>query len=192
MAKKPFDKEGWLYELKLDGIRCLAHIDGTTLISRHGQNISNTYPEVQLQSAVKTSVVLDGELVVLTNGMPDFYALRSRSLKQNAFQISLGAKTTPVSFVAFDILYLDGENICNKPLYERKKILAANVKENGLSISRYVETNGIALFEAAIEKNLEGIIAKRADSLYYPGKRTHDWLKIINPKFPATRRLELF
>ena len=188
-AKKPFDKNGWLYELKLDGLRCLAHIDGTTLISRHSKDLSNIFPEIQLHKAVKKSVILDGELVAMTNGVPDFYALRRRSLLKNNFKIALASKANPVSFVAFDILYLDGKNLCNKPLYERKKILAASVKENGITISKFVETNGIALFNAAIENNLEGVIAKRADSIYRPNKRTHDWLKFINPKFPETRRL---
>jgi len=151
--------------------------------------VSQIYPEVQLKNAVKTSVVLDGELVVLTNGKPNFYALRSRSLKKNEFQIALGAKTNPVSFVAFDILYKGDENLCGLPLIERKKILAKTVKEDGLSIARFVETSGIALFEAAVAQNLEGIIAKRMDSIYRPGKRSHDWLKIINPNFPATRKL---
>ena len=125
----------------------------------------------------------------MTNGVPDFYALRRRSFLKNDFKIGLASKATPVSFVVFDILYLDGENLCNKPLYERKNLLAANIKESGLSISRFVETNGISLFNAAIEKNLEGVIAKKADSIYRPGKRTHGWLKFINPNFPATRKL---
>jgi len=169
----------------------LAHIDGTTLISRHGKDLSSIFPEVQLHNAVKTSVVLDGELVVMTNGVPDFYALRARSLMKNDFKINLASKTTPVSFVTFDILYLDGENLCNKPLHERKKILAVNVKENNnLSISRFIETNGLDLFNAAVENNLEGVIAKRADGIYRPNKRTHDWLKFVNPKFPDTRKLD--
>jgi len=145
---------------------------------------------VQLHGAVKKSVILDGELVVMTNGKPDFYALRRRSLMQNEFKIKLASKESPVIFVAFDILYLNGQSMCDRPLYERKKILADNVKENGLSISRFIETNGTALFNAAVENNLEGVIAKRADSIYRPNKRTHDWLKFINPNFPATRKLQ--
>ena len=189
-AKEPFDREGWLYELKLDGLRCLAHIDGTTLISRHEKNLSNIFPEVQLHSAVKTSVVLDGELIVLANGVPDFYALRRRSLMKNDFKIKLASKENPVTFVAFDILYLNNENLCDKPLYERKKILSKTVKENDfISISRFIETNGNALFDTAVKNHLEGVIAKRADSIYRPGKRTSDWLKFINPKFPETRKL---
>ena len=110
---------------------------------------------------------------------------------KNDFKINLASKTTPVSFVTFDILYLDGENLCNKPLHERKKILAVNVKENNnLSISRFIETNGLDLFNAAVENNLEGVIAKRADGIYRPNKRTHDWLKFVNPKFPDTRKLD--
>jgi len=152
--------------------------------------VSRIYPEVQLQKAVKTNAVLDGELVVLTNGVPDFYAYQSRSLLKDDFKISIAVKTMPVSFVDFDILYLNGKNLCNLPLIERKKILANIIKENDyLSISRYIETNGLDLFEVAVNNNLEGVIAKRIDSKYRPGKRVHSWLKFINPNFPATRKL---
>ena len=188
-TKKPFDKDGWLFELKLDGIRCLIYVDGTTLINKQGEDISRIYPEIQLSNSVTSDVVLDGEIVVMTNGVPDFYALRSRSLLRDDFKINIASQTTPASFVAFDILSLGGKSLCDLPLHERKKILSANVEENDLSISRYVETHGTALFQKAVSNNLEGIIAKRMDSKYRCGKRSHDWLKIINPNFPLTRKL---
>ena len=189
----PFDGDGWLYELKLDGARCLAYAGsrGTELIDKRGKNNSEIYPEVQLSQNARANVILDGELVVLTNGLPDFYALMARARMKSKFRISIGVKTTPVSFVAFDILYADGQNLCSLPLIRRKEILNTYVTESGaLSISRYVEKQGINLYNAAVAKNLEGVIAKRIDSIYRPGKRVRSWLKFVNPAFPGTRRIE--
>jgi len=163
----------------------------TILINRDAIDVSKIYPEVQLHSSVRyNNVVLDGELVVMTNGVPDFYATRSRSLSKNEFKIQIASRQTPVSFVAFDILRKNGKDLCNLKLTERKKILEDCVIESEyFSVSRPVETDGLKLFEAAVANNLEGVIAKRMDSLYYPGKRTNDWLKFVNPNFPATRNL---
>ena len=132
-----------------------------------------------MSKCVKKNTVLDGELVVLTNGKPDFYALQKRSLMTNRFRIQLAAKKNPVQFAAYDILYYDGKDLTDKSLVERKAILQEKVSEgNGLSISRYVEERGIAFFNLAKEQDLEGIVAKKKDGLYHIGKRTSDWIKI--------------
>ena len=116
---------------------------------------------------VKKKVILDGELVVLTDGKPDFYALQRRSLMTDRFRISLAAKKNSVQFAAYDILYYDGKELTDKPLMERKAILSQNVKEgNGMSISRYIEEKGIAFFELAKKESLEGIVSKKKDGLY--------------------------
>ena len=95
------------------------------------------------------------------------------------FRIKLAAKNDPVQFVAYDILYLDGKDLTVKPLMERKEMLNKAVTEgHGLSISRYIEKNGIAFFELAKQEKLEGIVAKKKDGLYHIGKRTHGWVKI--------------
>lgn len=125
------------------------------------------------------NTVLDGELVVLTDGKPDFYELQKRSLMGDPFKIKLAAKKYSVQYVAYDILYYDGKELTDKPLMERKKILSEKVKEgNGLNISRYIEKKGIAFFELAKKQELEGIVAKKKDGLYHIGKRTYDWVKI--------------
>jgi len=159
----------------------------TTLINRDDVDVSVNYPEVQLHEAVSGKhIVLDGELVVMTNGVPDFYATRSRALMRNDFKIDLASKLTPVSFVAFDILYKDGKNLCNLELTKRKEILSKTVIENEFfSVSRVIEVEGLKLFEMAVKNNLEGVIAKKVDSIYQPNKRTTDWLKFVNPKFPS-------
>ncbi|MCM1439747.1 MAG: DNA ligase [Roseburia sp.] len=181
-VKVPFDNKDYIYELKLDGIRCVAYIEpnSVTLQNKRFKDLSPIYPELSdMCKSVNKRVILDGELVVLTNGKPDFYALQRRSLMTDSFRISLASKKNPVQFAAYDILYYDGKDLTDKPLMERKAILSKAVKEgNNLSISRWIEKNGIAFFELSKKENLEGIVAKKKDGLYHIGKRTHDWIKI--------------
>ena len=189
-AKKPFDGPEWLFELKLDGARCVAFCGGgtTVLKNKRDKDISAVFPEVEISAQVNGNAVLDGELIVITNGVPDFYRLVTRALKADPFSISIASKGTPACFVAFDILYLNGKNLCGVPLLERKAILADTVAQGGaLSVSRHIEQRGIDYFNAACSRNLEGLIAKRRESIYRPGKRTREWLKIKNPRFPETR-----
>ena len=180
---KPFDDENYIYELKLDGIRCLAYIDNKSVVlhNKRHKDVTSIYPELsRMNRCVKERVILDGELVVLNKeGKPDFYAIQRRSLMTDTFKIGLAAKSNPVQFVAYDIIYNDGDDLTDKPLMERKAILSKVVKEgNNLTISRYIEKNGVAFFELAKAQELEGIVAKRKDSLYQIGKRTRDWLTI--------------
>ena len=180
---QPFDDENYIYELKLDGIRCLAYIDGKSVVlqNKRHKDVTAFYPELAgMNKCVKRRVILDGELVVLNkDGKPDFYDLQRRSLMADSFKISLAAKSNPVQFVAYDIIYHNGKDLTDKPLMERKAILSKAVREgNNLTISRYIEKNGIAFFELAKSQELEGIVAKRKDGLYHIGKRTRDWLKI--------------
>lgn len=179
---EPFDDENYIYELKLDGIRCLAYLgdNATELRNKRNKNVTEIYPELkEIHQCAKKKCILDGELVVFNDGVPDFYALQARSLKTDEFKIKLASKKNPVQFVAYDILYCDGEQITDKSLVERKKIMENNLNEsNGLSISRYIERDGIKFFELAKARGLEGIVAKEKDGKYYIGKRTRKWLKI--------------
>lgn len=179
---EPFDDENYIYELKLDGIRCLAYLgdNATELMNKRNKNVTEIYPELkEMHRCAKKKCILDGELVVFNEGVPDFYALQARSLKTDEFKIKLASKKNPVQFVAYDILYCDGEQITDKPLMERKKIMEDNISENnGLSISRYIERDGIKFFELAKARGLEGIVAKEKSGKYYIGKRTRKWLKI--------------
>ena len=179
---EPFDDEDYIYELKLDGIRCIAYIEPKSVVmqNKRHKDVTDIYPELSdMKKCVKKRVILDGELVVLIDGKPNFYALQKRSLMSDEFKIKLAANKDPVQFVAYDILYFDGKDLTNKPLTERKEILNKAVTEgHGLSISRYIEKNGIAFFELAKQEQLEGIVAKKKGGLYHIGKRTHDWIKI--------------
>ncbi len=180
-VKEPFDDKDYIYELKLDGIRCIAYLGKDVVLqNKRFKDVSAIYPELsEMFKCVKKNTVLDGEIVVLSNGKPDFYALQKRSLMTDKFRIKLAAKKNPVQFAAYDILYYDGEDLTDKPLIERKSLLQAKVSEgNGLSISRYIEEQGIVFFNLAKEQDLEGIVAKKKDGLYHIGKRTSDWIKI--------------
>ena len=181
-VKEPFDDEDYIYELKLDGIRCVAYVEpkSVTLQNKRFKELTDIYPELSdMCKCVKKRVILDGELVVLTDGKPDFYALQKRSLMGDKFRISLAAKKNPVQFVAYDILYSDGKDLTDKPLMERKEYLSKVVTEgNNLSISRWIEKNGVAFFELSKKEDLEGIVAKKKEGLYYIGKRTSEWIKI--------------
>ena len=146
-VKEPFDDDDYIYELKLDGIRCVAYIEpkSVTLQNKRFKDLIPIYPELSdICKCVKKKVILDGELVVLTDGKPDFYALQKRSLMGDKFKILLAAKKNPVQFVAYDILYFDGKDLTDKPLMERKEILSKNIKEGfNLSISRYVSITAL-------------------------------------------------
>lgn len=137
------------------------------------------FPELEsLYRQVKTKCIIDHELLVLKNGIPDFYEVQKRALMSNSFKIKLAADKYPASVIAYDILYYKDKDITMLPLMERKKYLTDVVIENDLiSVSRFIENDGIKLFELVKEKGLEGTVAKRKDSLYWQGKRTKDWVK---------------
>jgi len=178
---QPFDDEDCIFELKLDGIRCIAYLDKDVVLqNKRYKDVSDLYPELsEMYKCVKRKTILDGELICLKDGKPYFYGIQKRSLMSDKFKIKLAANESPVQFVAYDILYYDGKDLTNLPLMERKRILSEKVQEgNNLSVSRYIEKNGIAFFELAKEQELEGIVAKKKDGKYHIGKRTHDWVKI--------------
>ncbi len=180
--RPPFDDESFLYELKLDGVRCFAFLDAneTFLQNKRGKRVSSIYPELSnINKHVKSRCILDGEIYVLNNGKPDFFEMQRRSLMTNPFKIELASKKLPVCFTAFDIVYLEDKTITDLPLTERKQILSDVVKEDSfLSVSRYIEKSGVDFFNLTKEQGLEGIVAKRKDSKYFFGKRTHDWIKM--------------
>lgn len=176
-----FDSDDYIYELKLDGIRALAYLspDGTALRNKRNKTIDNIYPELAgIHKQVKVRCILDGELAVLSNGKPDFFEVQRRSLMTNQFKIKLAADKLPACFTAFDIVYHDGEQVTALPLMERKELLSGVVPESErLAVSRVIERQGVAFFEAARDNALEGIVAKRRDSKYYFGKETKDWIR---------------
>ncbi len=180
---EPFDDKDYIFELKLDGIRCIAYLDKDNVVLRNKRNkdVTEIYPELNnIYKCAEKRCILDGEIICQgENGKPDFFALQRRSLMIDKFRIKLAAERNPVQFVAYDILYIDNKQITDEPLLQRKSQLKKVIKENNsLSISRYIEKDGMAFFELAKQNELEGVVAKKKDGLYHIGKRTKDWVKI--------------
>jgi len=179
-----FDSPDYIYELKLDGERCIAYLDKNTTELRNKRNIKvlSKVPELsKIHKQVKCRCILDGELIVIKDGKPDFYEIQRRSLMSNTFKIQLASSKLPASFIAFDILYYDDHSVIDLPLMQRKKLLEKNINENErIAISKYIEEHGVEFYKLAEEKQLEGIVAKLKDSKYHFGKRTKEWIKIKN------------
>ncbi|MSS38933.1 DNA ligase [[Clostridium] scindens] len=178
----PYDDPDSIFELKVDGIRCIAYCNNTSVDLRNKRDIKllPRFPELMnIYKSCQKKCILDGELNVLVNGKPDFYEVQKRTLLSDPFKIQLAYTKHPANFVAYDVLYYKDKLITDLPLIERKQILNNVVSENQLiSVSRYVETSGKMLFELAKQQNLEGVVGKKKDSLYWFGKRTKDWNKI--------------
>ena len=180
---QPFDSDEYIYELKLDGERCIAYLDRDKTILKNKRNILMLpkVPELaEIHKNVNVRCILDGELAVIKDGRPDFFEIQGRSMMSNPVKIDMAAKKYPACFTAFDILYYENRQVTDLPLTERKELLQkAVISENGrFAVSRFIEKNGIQFYALAEQQELEGIVAKRKDSKYYFDKRTKDWIKI--------------
>lgn len=184
--KAPFAAPGYCYEMKWDGERCVAYLDpkeGTELQNKRFVRMLPKTPELtQIHKQVKGRCILDGELMCLVDGKPSFETIQRRSLMSNRFKIELEANRHPATFIAFDILYYNGKVLTMEPLEERKKALEKAVTESPrLAVSRVFDSSrALPLFQLAKEQGLEGMVAKKLDSLYFPGKRTKSWIKMKN------------
>jgi len=164
---------GWAFEVKWDGYRAVMTLAGgeATLTSRNGNDLTRRFSGVakELPKAVRTpDCVLDGEVCALDDaGRSSFSAMQQ------------GKPGTPIVYYVFDVMEIDGETVIDLPLVERRKRLEQLLDRRNKSV-RLSEAfdDGRALFEAAKQQHLEGVVAKRLDSRYLPGKRTRDWLKI--------------
>ncbi len=168
-----FSDKDWVYEIKWDGYRAIAEIDGTTvsMYSRNGNTFNESYPIViQELKKLNINAVLDGEIVVLNDkGDPSFQLLQHYDKDSEH----------PIMFYVFDVLSINETSTTDLPLLERKKLLKKLLKTNAVvKYSDHIEEYGEEFFEIAVKRNLEGIMAKKADSFYHPGTRTKEWLKI--------------
>ena len=181
-ADSPPSGPDWIFEVKWDGVRALAFLTGgcARLVSRKGTPIDRQYPELGAlhQSVEAQTAILDGEIVALDEaGRPAFERLQPRIMASGAAAVANLARTRPVTFFVFDLLYLDGWDLRNAPIVERKRLLTTVLKPSPvLRLSRQFYT-GRELLEAARAQGLEGIVAKRASS-GYRSARNRDWLKI--------------
>lgn len=169
-----FDDPKWLFEIKWDGYRAIAELKGrdTRFYSRNGLSYAKAYPKIFNELLkLKGDIVLDGEVVVFVDGMPSFQAIQNYRSTQNL----------PIQFIVFDCLRANGKDLTKLKLIERKEILRTILPENNyIRYCDHVEEEGTAFFEQTKKINLEGIIAKKVDSKYYPDKRSKEWLKIKN------------
>ena len=186
----PPDDDGWAFEIKWDGIRALAYLgDELRLESRRGEDITGRYPELAgIGESLGRHAILDGEIVACdSEGHPSFQRLQSRMGVTSPSIIKHRAIETPVTYMAFDVLYLDDEMTIDRPYEERRELLDGLGLDGGRwQAPRHHLGEGAALLAATRERELEGVVAKRLGSVYRPGRRTHDWLKLRN-----TRRQEL-
>ncbi len=179
-VEAPFSSKDWIFEIKWDGIRAISYVKEELRIkSRNDIELKQNFPELaELQNLIKNAV-LDGEIIVMIEGIPDFQTLIERSNAANPRDIEYLAREYPATYVVFDILEKDGKPLVDLPLMERKDILNGSLEEGEhVILSLFVEEEGEAYFEAAVKKGLEGVMAKRKNSVYELGIRSRDWLKI--------------
>ena len=174
-----FDSDDHLYEIKWDGIRALALVDrdGWSLVSRNKQSLSSRYPELEELAGLPPGTALDGEVVALRDGKPDFGRVLRRTRQTGAARDS----QTPVTYVVFDILYRGHESLMGLPLEERRKhleeLIAPRVSPR-IALSEGVRGAGSTLYREVCERGLEGVVAKRLASTYSPGRRNGAWVKV--------------
>ncbi len=173
----------WIFEIKWDGVRALVYIDNgsVAIYTRNNNRCERQYPELQsLPGYIRAEqAILDGEIVVLDpKGVSKFELIQQRIHNQDANAIAKMAHKDPVHLYVFDVLYLDGKDLRNVPLIERRKILAGLIKPFPLlRLSDYFENAGEELLDAARKTGLEGLIAKCVTSKY-ESRRSRDWLKL--------------
>jgi bifunctional non-homologous end joining protein LigD len=181
------DVGSWWFDIKWDGIRCLAYVENgeVQLINRRQRDITFRYPDV-VEALAKVyagmSVVLDGEIVAFdADGRPSFEALQSRMHVTNSAQVRRLMSQTPVTYLVFDVLYVDGRSLLEETYVERRRVLdSLSLSGPSWQTPPHFEGDGDAVLAASREQGLEGVLAKRLDSRYYAGKRSDCWLKVKN------------
>lgn len=177
LVDKPFNNADWIYEVKWDRYRALAYLNegGADIKSRNKKSFNEKfYPLHQALTEWQINAVIDGEIVAVNEeGVPDFSAL------QNWRSEADGA----LLYYVFDLLWLHGKSLLQKPLIERRKNLEDIIPAlPSIKLSESFNADARDFFDAAKKLNLEGIMAKQKDSLYYPGKHSKEWLKIKTEK----------
>jgi bifunctional non-homologous end joining protein LigD len=182
----PRDDAAHAYEIKWDGVRTIAYVDAgrLTLTGRNGSDFSGRYPEIRALADDQGSrrMVLDGEVVAFDpDGRPSFERLQSRMNLGSDAAVRRRLRDIPVTYVIFDLLWLEGHSTLALPYRHRRKLLLG-LDLNGPTwrTPAHREGDGAALLKASEQQDLEGIVAKRLDSPYEPGRRSSAWIKIKN------------
>jgi bifunctional non-homologous end joining protein LigD len=186
LAKQPPTGSGWAWELKWDGIRALGYVDGgrVRLFSRRGNEVTHRYPELRKlgEALGSLDVVLDGEIVAFDeNGQPSFERLQSRMHVESESTIRRLMQQVPVVYVLFDVLWADGRSLLDLP-YEQRRARLTDLQLTGPSWQTPPNEvgDGSATIDVSKRFGLEGVMAKRLDSRYEPGKRSAAWVKVKN------------
>ncbi|MEP6479823.1 MAG: ATP-dependent DNA ligase [Rhodoglobus sp.] len=173
----------WAFEMKWDGIRAIADVSHgqVSLTSRNGVDVTSRYPELaNLADAVKGDAILDGEIVALNKaGRPDFGVLQKRMALTKSAEIERMMATVPVHFMVFDILELDGDSLVKQPYSRRRELLESTVRSTGaVQVPPVFDGDITAAMSTSRALRLEGVMAKRLESTYLPGKRGQSWIKV--------------
>ncbi len=173
LTDEPFNRKGWIFEIKWDGYRIIAYVNRhqVKLLSRKDQNYTEIFQIISEELAtLKINAIFDGEMVVIdAQGRPDFQLLQDYQKSGQGI----------LQYCVFDLLWLNGNDLCDLPLIQRKKLLKKNLpKLNYVILSEHVEIEGKEFFNIAKKERLEGIMAKDENSPYLSGQRSHAWLKI--------------
>ena len=182
-CEEPFTAAGWVFEIKYDGYRLLGETGGSgaQLVSRNGNDLTQVFPEVALVlgKLPYRSAILDGEVVVNdSDGIPSFRLIQQRGRLQREGDIARAAVALPATYYAFDLLAFEGHDLRGLPLLERKALLRDILPTVGpVRYSDHIREQGEAMFRHIVELGLEGVVAKRADSIYVGG-RSRSWLKM--------------
>jgi bifunctional non-homologous end joining protein LigD len=185
-SRLPPDDRAWAYEYKWDGVRALVYVDGEDVCvqGRRTDDVSIRYPELAgLGKALgRDSVILDGEIVALDDaGRPSFQRLQHRMHVSSAIEARRRMAEVPAVYLAFDVLSLDGRSLLDQPYTERRRQLDDLALAGGYWRAPPSHTgDGPAVLEASRSAGLEGIVAKKLDSVYEPGRRSRCWLKLKN------------
>ncbi|WP_282859320.1 ATP-dependent DNA ligase [Pseudoclavibacter helvolus] len=179
------EEDAWSFEMKWDGIRIVASLDAhrARLVTRNGNDVTVAYPEVAdaLRASMPgRSAVLDGEVVALDGrSRPDFGRLQTRMGLRSNRDIERGVQDVPVHYFAFDLLEVDGESLLARPYAERRALLLETVNEQErLRVPPGISGDAQLALRSSADLGLEGIVAKRLESTYRPGRRSESWVKI--------------
>jgi bifunctional non-homologous end joining protein LigD len=178
-TKQPFDDKDWIFEIKWDGYRAIAEVNKTEvkLYSRNGNLFNAKYPEVvDALAQLDVEAVFDGEIVVMDEqGNPNFQLLQHYSER----------RAHPIYYYIFDILKINNQSVMELPLVKRKELLRTLIqfhtlikKNSIIKYSDHIAEKGKEMFALMMERNIEGVMAKKADSSYLPGQRSANWLKV--------------
>jgi len=182
-AEHPFDNPDWLFEIKWDGYRAVSFIKNGSvrLVSRNQNDLTGQFSDLQIlpQFVKAKSAILDGEIVALDDeGRSSFSLMQQRTGIRSHGRRTVGRSDVPVVYYVFDLIYVDGYDLRRVPLEQRKAALARLIVPNEvIRYSDHIPEQGTAVFEVARNKGLEGILAKRRDSVYEE-RRSREWLKI--------------